>query len=62
VLCANNGPAALEILKREKDRVSLVILDLSMPEMSGQDVLRMVREIDAGMKVIVPAVTTRGRR
>jgi len=53
VLCANNGPAALEILKREKDRVSLVILDLSMPEMSGQDVLRMVREIDAGMKVIV---------
>jgi CheY-like chemotaxis protein len=53
VLCADGGRSALEILKRLRDRISLVLLDLSMPEMSGQDVLRRLREIDSGMKVIV---------
>jgi signal transduction histidine kinase len=53
VLCADSGRTGLEILKRHKDRISLVLLDLSMPEMSGQDVLRNLRAVDKEMKVIV---------
>jgi signal transduction histidine kinase len=39
---AGNGPAALALL--EKERVDLVLLDVMMPEMSGYDVCRAIKE------------------
>src|SRR4051794_31173751 len=41
VRCAEDGRAALELLERE--RPALVLLDLAMPRMAGEEVLRTLR-------------------
>ena len=51
VITANNGQDA--ILKFEADRPHMVFLDLSMPGMSGMDVLRKIRQIDSNAGIIV---------
>ena len=43
VLFAEDGAEALEILHSNSDRLSLVMLDLIMPNMSGMEVLRQIR-------------------
>ena len=53
VLLANNGIEALDILKRHPGDISLVVLDLSMPGMSGEEVLPELRKIRPGIKVVV---------
>jgi len=53
VLRAESGKAAIETLKRERDRVSIVVLDLSMPGMSGQETLLELRRIKPAIEVIV---------
>ena len=44
VVFASNGKEALEIIHRDKDILSLVLLDLLMPELSGFDVLKNLKE------------------
>jgi signal transduction histidine kinase len=53
ILEAEDGPEGLEILHREQDRIHLILLDLSMPKMSGQEVLDELRAIHARVKVIL---------
>jgi hypothetical protein len=43
-ITANDGKEALEIYQREGERISLVILDLSMPEMDGKSVWKRFSE------------------
>ena len=40
VITANNGKEGLDLFTRERARISLVILDLIMPEMGGKDCLK----------------------
>jgi two-component system, cell cycle sensor histidine kinase and response regulator CckA len=40
VITASNGAEAIEIFEREADQIDLVILDLTMPVMSGQEAFR----------------------
>ena len=40
VRCAQDGAETLKILRAEKDRISLLLLDLMMPEVDGMEVLR----------------------
>ncbi len=53
VLIAANGREALEIYQRERERISLVILDLIMPEMDGKACLREILNIDPKAKVVI---------
>jgi len=53
VLQAANGKEAIEVFKRERDRISLVILDLIMPEMGGKECLAAILKMNPRMKVIV---------
>ncbi|SDB59320.1 Response regulator receiver domain-containing protein [Ruminococcaceae bacterium FB2012] len=39
---AENGALALEIIRREKLKLSLVILDLHMPELDGSSLLKIL--------------------
>lgn len=39
VLLAKDGPTALEFAQQEADEISLILLDVSMPELSGHQVL-----------------------
>jgi two-component system cell cycle sensor histidine kinase/response regulator CckA len=50
VLSASNGIEALSMLRAAPD-VSLVFLDVAMPELSGTDVLRRIREFEATLPV-----------
>jgi signal transduction histidine kinase/CheY-like chemotaxis protein/HAMP domain-containing protein len=52
-LSASNGKEALEILDERSSEVMLVLLDLTMPVMSGKETLALIRERFEGMPVIV---------
>jgi len=53
VLPAENGEQALDIFQRELRRIGLVILDLTMPALSGRDVLRRILAIDPKMRILI---------
>ena len=50
---AKSGKAAIEILKKDKDTIDLVILDMIMPNMSGSETYDMLKKINPGIKVIL---------
>ncbi|MBP0971305.1 MAG: EAL domain-containing protein [Oscillospiraceae bacterium] len=43
VIYAENGAVALDLIRKEKMRLSLVILDLHMPELDGYSLLKIIR-------------------
>jgi two-component system, cell cycle sensor histidine kinase and response regulator CckA len=53
VLVACDGHEGVKIFKENRDHISAVLLDLTMPGMSGDEVLRAIREINAGIPVII---------
>jgi DNA-binding response OmpR family regulator/nitrogen-specific signal transduction histidine kinase len=53
VLAAENGAEALTIFSRNASRISLIVLDLVMPVMSGEEVLPHLLAMRPGVKVIV---------
>jgi PAS domain S-box-containing protein len=53
VLLAEDGRQALEIYQRERARIHLVILDLTMPRLPGLEALRKLREIDPNVRVLL---------
>ena len=48
----DNAPEALDYL-REQSRVELVLTDIRMPEMTGLELVEKIREIEAGVQVII---------
>ena len=52
VLLAEDGVDAIETFREVADRVALVILDLTMPRMSGQDAFRHLRQIAPSIRVL----------
>lgn len=53
VLLANDWLEWLKIFSKNMDSIDLVILDLTMPKMSGQDVLKKLLELKKDVKVII---------
>jgi signal transduction histidine kinase/CheY-like chemotaxis protein len=53
VLTASNGEQALEVYRREKERIDLVVLDLIMPGMGGSKCLEELRKITPEAKVLI---------
>jgi len=51
VLEGVDGKDGLEVFERERDNISLVLLDLSMPHMSGVEVLARLRRLSPDVKV-----------
>jgi signal transduction histidine kinase/CheY-like chemotaxis protein len=52
VLLAEDGLDALETFTEMREHIGLVILDLTMPRLSGHDTYRRMREIDPGVRVL----------
>jgi hypothetical protein len=52
VLLAEDGKQAVEIYQKEKDQIDLVILDLTMPQLSGRDALRCLLKINPRVRVL----------
>ena len=53
VLTAGGGKEAIALLRQHGANVSLVLLDLTMPEMSGAATYRALREVIPGVKVLL---------
>ena len=53
VLAARSGGEAIELFKTQADQICLVILDLSMPGMSGKECLPLLRAIRKDFRVLI---------
>jgi CheY-like chemotaxis protein len=53
VMVAGDGAQAVEVYGRQTGTVALVLLDLTMPVMSGEEALRRLRQIDPGVRVLL---------
>ncbi|HNX25417.1 MAG TPA: response regulator [Spirochaetota bacterium] len=53
VILAGDGEEGVELFKKEIDRISLVIIDLVMPKISGQETLRRILAIAPSTKIIL---------
>ena len=53
VLTASNGREALEVFRANPDKIECVILDLTMPEMSGEEAFLELRRMKSDLKVIL---------
>jgi PAS domain S-box-containing protein len=53
VVVAESGAEALEALERREVEIGLVLLDLKMPGMSGQETLARIRGLRPGLKVVL---------
>ena len=52
-LIADNGPDGLALYDEHRSEIAIVLLDLSMPKMSGEEVLDRLRAIDPQIKILI---------
>lgn len=52
VLEAEDGETALEVFRREKDRVDVLVTDVVMPRMNGADLAKAAERIRPGLKIL----------
>ena len=53
VFLAGCGREAVEIFKEKKDEIDMVILDMIMPEMGGDEVFERIKEIRPDIKILL---------
>ncbi len=52
VIGAGDGPTAVELFRAQAEGIAVVVLDLRLPGLSGQEVFRQIRAIKPEMKVM----------
>jgi two-component system cell cycle sensor histidine kinase/response regulator CckA len=52
ILTATNGSAALKIFAEQKDKISLVLTDVVMPEMGGPELVKRLQKLRPDLKVL----------
>lgn len=53
VLVAPDGQEALDLYVRHRDKIVLVLLDLTMPHMNGEEALKRLRRLDPQVCVVI---------
>lgn len=53
VLTATDGQSAVEVFRRESHRINLILLDMTMPNMNGEETFREIRNIRKDIKIIL---------
>ncbi len=53
VLTASDGREGVEVFRREAERIRVVLLDMTMPHMDGEEVYRETRRIRADVRAIL---------
>jgi PAS domain S-box-containing protein len=53
VLGARDGPDGLKLYEANAKEIGLVVLDLAMPQMGGEEVFRLLRNSDPGLPVVL---------
>lgn len=62
VILAENGQQAVEMYKRHRKCITLVILDMVMPHMSGRDAFREIIAMNSEAKIIIASGYSREAR
>ncbi len=57
LITVGTGTEALEMIREYSDRLSLVLLDLNLPDMKGMDILRSIQEMDLQFRLPVIVMT-----
>ncbi|MGB2867713.1 MAG: response regulator [Bacteroidota bacterium] len=52
-MTAANGEDAVEIYRKEKEKIAIVLSDMGLPKLGGWEVLRVLRDINPAVKVIL---------
>ncbi len=60
MLIARDGHEGVELFRQHADEIVLVLLDLKMPEMGGEDALTAIRGIKSSARVILTSGYTEG--
>ena len=53
VLLAGSGKEAVEVYRKHRDKIDLVILDMIMPEMSGSEAYKRMKKNNPGVKALL---------
>jgi CheY-like chemotaxis protein len=53
VLIATDGVEAVDLYKKNHDKICCIILDLTMPNMDGEEALEEIQKLDASAKIII---------
>ena len=53
VVTAVNGTEGIQIYQQQQDKIKVILLDLSMPGLSGEETLHELYKIDPGVCVIL---------
>lgn len=53
VVTAANGREAIEVFKQRKAEIEVVLMDLTMPDMDGEETFRELKMLDGNVKVII---------
>jgi CheY-like chemotaxis protein len=53
VFLAEDGQAAVDLYRRQAQEIDLVILDQTMPRLSGRDAFLQLRELDPSVRVLI---------
>jgi CheY-like chemotaxis protein len=53
VLTAENGQAAVDLFRRNADKITAVLLDLTMPVMGGGEAFQLMREIRPDIPIVI---------
>jgi len=53
VLVAENGQAGVDVFRSHSDRISLIVLDLTMPVMGGEQAFDLLRAIRADVPIVL---------
>jgi two-component system cell cycle sensor histidine kinase/response regulator CckA len=53
VILAANGPEAVDTFNEKASEISIILLDLTMPLMSGEETLRRLQRIRRDVKVVL---------
>ena len=53
VMMAEDGRAGVQMFQAHADEIKVVLLDMTMPHMSGEEVFRAIRTIRSGVPVIL---------
>jgi PAS domain S-box-containing protein len=53
VLTATDGDKALDIYRRHKEVIDIVLLDIGLPKMAGEDVLHKMKQENPDVKIVI---------
>jgi len=53
VLVATSGKEAIDVFKKDKEKIHIVIMDMIMPDMAGNETYYWLKQINPDLKILL---------